>query len=51
MKKTKEKTEHKETIEIDGYKVKISYGTDKKPELIKTMRNMLTEQLAADKSE
>jgi len=51
MKKTKEKTEHKETIEIDGHKVRISYETDKKPELIKAMRDMLTEQLAVDKSE
>jgi len=51
MKNTKEKTEHKETVEIDGHKVRIGYGTDKKPELIKEMRDMLTEQLATDKSE
>lgn len=51
MKKTKKKTEHKESIEIDGYKVRISYGTDKKPELIKAMRDMLTEQLVVEKSE
>ena len=51
MKKTKEITEYKETVEIDGHKVRIGYGTDKKPELIKAMRDILTEQLAVDKSE
>ena len=51
MKKTTEKTEYKETVEIDGHKVRIGYGTDKKPELIKAMRDILTEQLAVNKNE
>ena len=51
MRETKEKTEYKETIEIDGNIVNICYGTESRPELIKAMRDILTEQLAVDKSE
>ena len=51
MRKTKEKTEHKETIEIDGNIVNIYYGTESRPELIKAMRDMLTGQFVVDKTE
>ena len=51
MRETKEKTEYKETIEIDGNIVNICYGTENRPELIKAMRDMLTGQFVADKTE
>ncbi|MBQ3210397.1 MAG: hypothetical protein IJB09_02765 [Oscillospiraceae bacterium] len=51
MKETKERTEHKETIEIDGNIVNICYGTESRPELIKAMRDMLTGQFNAGKTE
>ena len=51
MKETKEKTEYKETIEIDGNVVNICYGTESRPELIKAMRDMLTGQFNAGKTE
>ena len=51
MREIKERIEYKETIEIDGNIVNICYGTESRPELIKAMRDMLTGQFNAGKTE